>query len=280
MTFTPEQIERLEGDLDRAHVKEREQAGRRLSYIEGWHAIAEANRIFGFDAWNTETVLLNCVNAAPCKIGKEPNSYPGHQVSYIARVRVVVGGIVREGVGAGHGRDRDLGLAHESAAKEAETDARKRALMTFGNKFGLALYDKTQRNVSDGADDDVVPMQTAQRGPAPTQAPATTHAQGAKPAQRFTLDLNDVKTWPFNLNDPIAWGKYSGKKDGTEPKSWLYLASGELDGERHRWLAWYLETVDKKYGAEREAEARKDGYKRARAIWEYYESMRVDDPTA
>ena len=42
----------------------------------------------------------------------------------------------------------DLGLAHESALKEAETDAMKRALMTFGNPFGLALYDREQRNVA------------------------------------------------------------------------------------------------------------------------------------
>ena len=37
--------------------------------------------------------------------------------------------------------------AHESAVKEAESDAMKRALMTFGNHFGLALYDKEQSNV-------------------------------------------------------------------------------------------------------------------------------------
>ena len=74
----------------------------------------------------------------------------GHGISYTAKVRVTVGEIVREGVGAGHGIDVDLGLAHESAIKEAETDAMKRALMTFGNPFGLALYDKSQENVSHG----------------------------------------------------------------------------------------------------------------------------------
>src|SRR3546814_21006699 len=37
--------------------------------------------------------------------------------------------------------------AHESAKKESETDAMKRALMTFGNQFGFALYDKTRANV-------------------------------------------------------------------------------------------------------------------------------------
>ena len=37
--------------------------------------------------------------------------------------------------------------ANESAAKEAEPDAMKRALMTFGDPFGLALYDKDKANV-------------------------------------------------------------------------------------------------------------------------------------
>jgi len=40
-----------------------------------------------------------------------------------------------------------LGEAHENALKEAETDATKRALTTFGNLFGLALYDKEQAGV-------------------------------------------------------------------------------------------------------------------------------------
>ena len=42
----------------------------------------------------------------------------------------------------------DQGLAHESALKEAETDATKQALMTFGNAFGLARDDKQQRQVA------------------------------------------------------------------------------------------------------------------------------------
>jgi hypothetical protein len=36
----------------------------------------------------------------------------------------------------------------ESAIKEAETDAMKRALATFGNPFGLALYDRERRGVT------------------------------------------------------------------------------------------------------------------------------------
>ena len=120
-------------------------------------AIAEANRIFGFNGWQRETVALQCVSQAERRIGREPSkpSDPpqrdGWGVTYTARVRVVVVGIVREGSGAGHGIDVDLGQAHESTLKEAETDAMKRALMTFGNPFGLALYDKAQRQVSSAA---------------------------------------------------------------------------------------------------------------------------------
>ncbi len=140
--MNPEQLKSLAAPLDPKHVASRSQGGGQVSYIEGWHAIAEANRIFGFDGWSREMVDLR-------QLG-EPYQTPGKdtwRVNYSAKVRVTVGAIVREGCGFGQGIDRDVGQAHESALKEAETDAMKRALMTFGNPFGLALYDKTQANV-------------------------------------------------------------------------------------------------------------------------------------
>lgn len=145
--LTPSQISQLSAPLSRDNVKQRDQSGRKVSYVEGWHVIAEANRIFGFGGWTRETVDLRCVNERERKIGQRGD--PGWAVTYIARVRVLVEDVVREGCGAGHGIDRDLGQAHESALKEAETDAMKRALMTFGNPFGLALYDKEQAHVAD-----------------------------------------------------------------------------------------------------------------------------------
>lgn len=139
--FTPEQNAELSKPLNPAYVKQRSQAGRELSYIEGWHAIAEANRIFGFDGWHRKTVDLSLLGVPHEEGGK-------WRVAYMARVRIGVNpDIVRDGCGFGSGIDRDLGRAHESALKEAETDAMKRALMTFGNQFGLALYDKEQRGV-------------------------------------------------------------------------------------------------------------------------------------
>jgi DNA repair and recombination protein RAD52 len=140
MTFTEAQNKALAAPLDRNHVAQRQQGGGQVSYIEAWHAIAEANRIFGFDGWTRETIDLR-------QLG-EPYEVNGKvRVNYSARVRVTVGGVVREGCGFGQGIDKDVGQAHESGLKEAETDAMKRALMTFGNPFGLALYDKSQANV-------------------------------------------------------------------------------------------------------------------------------------
>jgi hypothetical protein len=50
--------------------------------------------------------------------------------------------ITREGCGSGEAKALSPGEAHEIALKAAETDATKRALATFGNPFGLALYDR------------------------------------------------------------------------------------------------------------------------------------------
>lgn len=147
MAFTLEQTAALAAKLDSRHVAQRKQAGQTLSYIEGWHAISEANRIFGFDGWQRETVALQIT-------GEPYQANSKWRVGYLARVMIRVWNgdawICREGTGYGSGIGNDLNDAHESAAKEAETDAMKRALMTFGNPFGLALYDKAQHNVDYG----------------------------------------------------------------------------------------------------------------------------------
>jgi hypothetical protein len=161
--LSTDQTAALAAPLNRAHVQTRSQAGRTLNYLEGWVAIKEANRIFGFDGWERETVELRCVSENRRLMGRDQKS--GWGVTYIARVRIRLGSqvrggatLVREGSGAGHGIDVDLGLAHESALKEAETDAMKRALMTFGNPFGLALYDKQQRQVTSSVREERVPQ--------------------------------------------------------------------------------------------------------------------------
>ena len=111
--------------------------------MEGWHVIAEANRIFGYDAWDRRTLASHCVWSG------QSGAY--HGAAYTAKVRVSVRAgditIVREGSGTGEGKASTPGQAHELALKGAETDATKRALATFGNPFGLALYDREQLGV-------------------------------------------------------------------------------------------------------------------------------------
>jgi DNA repair and recombination protein RAD52 len=118
-----------------------------FDYVEGWHAIAEANRIFGHDGWDRETIEMKMLGEP------EQDAKQLWRVAYHCRVRITVKTegreVVRDGSGYGSGIVRDIRDAHESAIKEAETDAMKRALMTFGNPFGLALYDKKQVNVVD-----------------------------------------------------------------------------------------------------------------------------------
>ncbi len=174
--FSTEQIAALSAPLDRAKVQTRSQAGRSLAYLEGWQAIAEANRIFGFDGWQRETIAVQCVSERERTLGSSNRA--GWGVTYTARVRIRVGDVIREGSGAGHGIDADLGQAHESALKEAETDAMKRALMTFGNPFGLALYDKQQREVTSSA----TPASNA--NPSSRPAEAAPRQQPQSPAQQ------------------------------------------------------------------------------------------------
>jgi DNA recombination protein Rad52 len=148
MGFSDKQLAALSSKLSPKHVKSRRDGkGRTLFYIEGWHAIAEANRIFGFDAWDRQTLSTACVWEGTVHQRQ-------HACSYVARVRVTVRAsdvvVCREASGSGHGSGATLGAAHESAIKEAETDAMKRALITFGNPFGLALYDPELRALRGG----------------------------------------------------------------------------------------------------------------------------------
>ena len=46
MAFTDTQKKSLKAKLNHRHVKSRQSNGTTLNYVEGWHAIAEANRIF------------------------------------------------------------------------------------------------------------------------------------------------------------------------------------------------------------------------------------------
>ena len=136
MGFSAKQVQALRRNLDGRQIRTREANGRELSYIEGWFAISEANRIFGFDGWSRETIESRCVLAR--------ENRGTFLAVYVAKVRITVQAdgatVVREGHGSGEGRGTSPGEVHDIALKAAETDATKRAFATFGKPFGLELY--------------------------------------------------------------------------------------------------------------------------------------------
>jgi hypothetical protein len=138
MAFSEAQVKSLEAKLDSKYVRTRRVNNTTLAYVEGWHVIAEANRIFGYDAWDRHTLSARCVWSGSSNLQ--------NAAAYIAKVRIAVRAgsltITREGCGSGQAKAFTPGEAHELALKAAETDATKRALATFGNPFGLALYDR------------------------------------------------------------------------------------------------------------------------------------------
>ena len=76
MGFSAKQVQALRRSLSLRQVRTREANGRELSYIEGWFAISEANRIFGFDGWSRETIESRCVLPAKTAVRSSPSTSP------------------------------------------------------------------------------------------------------------------------------------------------------------------------------------------------------------
>ncbi len=139
-----ELAEKLAQPLDAARIKSRPNGrGGQLSYLETHDVIRAANEIFGFGKWGHEVTELRQLDAVTVH---NSDSKAGWCVGYVCVVKLTVDGCVPvSGVGFGDGteyRESALVTAHELAAKEAESDALKRALKNYGDQFGLALYDK------------------------------------------------------------------------------------------------------------------------------------------
>lgn len=141
-------LAKLNDPLDPTRVKKREgSGGRSLSYLEGHDVIRTANEIFGIGGWSYSLQKLTCLGTEDF-IGS--NNRKGIRVAYCAELEVTV----MTGTDLGRATYGDVGYGdaveyggsiltpHELAAKEAVTDALKRALKNLGDQFGLCLYDK------------------------------------------------------------------------------------------------------------------------------------------
>ena len=244
--FTSRQSALLADNLDPKVVKKLT-SGSKAQYIEGWHAIAEANRIFGFGAWDRELVRCEETNRDLVDVMQNNAKAKQWRVGYLYTVRIIVhgpNGDVRKrdgtGFGTGYAKPEALGEAIESAAKEAETDAMKRALMTFGNPFGLALYDKSKSSVGpsllEDDEPDAGPSDAGQREQPKTQqatggddpsppksppvqptAPQTLSKANARPDFGVMVEEMRRITASKDLKD---WGKMNAKRVQLQPKDW------------------------------------------------------------
>ena len=143
--FNDKQQQVLAYELDSSRIKSRSKGNISLSYLEGFDVIETANKIFGYGNWDYSISKLE-------QVSQEQNQNQNHVICYKAVINVVVHDlqhskhISREDVGFGTGIAKTLADAHESGAKEAVTDAIKRAMRSFGNQFGNSLYDKSRQH--------------------------------------------------------------------------------------------------------------------------------------
>ncbi len=146
--FNDKQNQVLAYALDSSRIKSRSKGNNiMLSYLEGFDILETANKIFGFGNWSYSIAKLE-------QVSQEQNQNQNNVICYKAIVNVTVHdlthskSVTREDVGFGTGIAKTLADAHESGAKEAVTDAIKRAFRTFGNQFGNSLYDKSRQHQS------------------------------------------------------------------------------------------------------------------------------------
>lgn len=149
MSLSEKQRLELNAPLPTSAIKERKGGGTKaLSYVEGWWVIDRLNAILGAGSWSYDCdaheVYRACLN--------HPEKGERWHVTYVTKCKLWYPGELATPIGdhgVGHGVDRDLGLAIESALKESNTDAVKRCAKSLGRHLGLALYDKAREHVVD-----------------------------------------------------------------------------------------------------------------------------------
>lgn len=210
-----DQIDKLNQKLDPSRIKVREQAGRKLSYVEGYDIMNAANDIFGYDGWMHEIVgEVKTVQAGQIKV-LSGDFVPG----YISKATVRIGIRTEDGEWVYH---TDTGLcipaisikngftapspdSIETSEKGAVTDAMKRAFRSLGNQFGLSLYDKDDED-----------SKNAQLG---------LHGNHSSPSSSFTPPAPVVstgKTKPCpNCNGLMDYKEGTAKSTGKDYKAYF-----------------------------------------------------------
>jgi len=135
-----EQYEQLLRPLNPDRISQREQAGRKLTYLEAWDVKAHLIRIFGFGGWNwnvttAELAFEDKTDKGTWNVGyKVIGNLTVPCLEYCSYTEAAVGSATLG----------QRGEAHDMAIKTAESDALKRAAINLGTQFGLSLYNNGQ----------------------------------------------------------------------------------------------------------------------------------------
>ena len=165
--LAPRVTEALAQPLDPQLISQRKgRGGRKFDYIEGHTAIDQANRIFGFGGWGFE--LVGDVTLRPVEQTDQRTGEVTRTAAYSAVVRVTVPGAApRTDVGFQPVAE-ETPEGHETAYKGAVTDALKRALRSFGDRFGNGLYGDPPSNARGNREPESTQQrQQRQQQPAP-----------------------------------------------------------------------------------------------------------------
>ncbi len=221
--FTDKQNQLLKLNLDGNRVKTRQQGNTTLSYLEGFDIIDAANFAFGYGNWGYAITSLK-------QVSEEINEKQNKVIGYKAIVAITVYdvhhkfSVTREDVGFGIGIAREYASAHESAGKEAATDALKRGFRTFGSQFGNALYDKQQRKVDHK-------NQQPQQIPQPQYQPQQNSQQHSQPQQPVN-DYGSLKQLGLEVQEKngilVVLGQTFGKQQTLKELHFLWDASRKI----------------------------------------------------
>lgn len=146
--LTPQQIGVLMAPLHPSRIKNRNQGGAQLSYVEAYDVKATLVRVFGFGGFSAEVVesrIEAILTGETHPFHKHKDGNPKTpQVLASATVRLTIPSLscvyTETAIGANSGWD--IGEAADNAIKTAESDALKRCATYLGSQFGLSLYDK------------------------------------------------------------------------------------------------------------------------------------------
>ena len=216
--FTDKQNQLLKYNLDGNRVKTRQLGNISLSYLEGYDLIDTANFAFGFGNWSYRVNTLEQVSEEVSERNKN-NKVIGYKAVVAVTVHDVhhKSNITREDVGYGIGIARDYASAHESGGKEATTDALKRALRSFGNQFGNALYDKQQKNVDHHAQQQKKQIPQAQQQQSQQQ-----NSDPYAPLRQLGLDVQEQN------GELVVTGQTYGKQQTIKELSFRWDVSRKL----------------------------------------------------